>query len=197
MRLKINHRGIRLYYRKRKCIKVHNILLLLLIIFGSVWTVKAFIKISNSTEHYLETAYIGSSDVELDNDTFLESEATELEVIEPSIEEAVIEPEEPKYEGVCAQYYDMVDQYDWDTEIMLAIMYAESSCRPNLDNTGLNKNGSVDYGLFQINSIHGHNPEDLMDPEYNIKAAYKIYKSQGLRAWSVYNSGRYLKYLSK
>ena len=127
MRLKINHRGIRLYYRKRKCIKVHNILLLLLIIFGSVWTVKAFIKISNSTEHYLETAYIGSSDVELDNDTFLESEATELEVIEPSIEEAVIEPEEPKYEGVCAQYYDMVDQYYWDTEIMLAIMYAESS----------------------------------------------------------------------
>ena len=41
---------------------------------------------------------------------------------------------------------------------------------------------------MQINSIHGIDPATLIDPTVNIQAAYRVYQSQGLRAWSVYNS---------
>lgn len=78
---------------------------------------------------------------------------------------------------------------------MLAIMRAESGCNPLADNTGLNRDGTVDRGLFQINSIHGYPARTLFDPSQNIQIAYKIWRSQGYRAWSAYNSGAYLKFL--
>lgn len=109
--------------------------------------------------------------------------------------------EEFQYNGVCAEYYDLVAQYDWDTNIALAIMKAESGCNPNADNTGLNYDGSYDLGLMQVNSIHGYNDNDLFNPEFNVQVAYKIYQNRmswdscGWNAWSTYNNGSYLKYL--
>ena len=48
------------------------------------------------------------------------------------------------------------------------------------------------YGLWQINTIAGANPDmlkyDLTDPEQNAKAAREIYDRQGPQAWSTYNS---------
>ena len=191
MRLRIGRKtGIRLYYNRKSYIKVHNVLLFLLVIglviFIGVNFYKGLTHKCKCEETVIKT-------------TLAENKIVESVEDEKTKEEPVTTTEEPKkeYTGVCAQYYDMVDKYDWDTEVMLAIMYAESNCRPNLDNSGLNKNGSVDYGLFQINSVHGYSKEDLMDPEFNIKVAYKIYKSQGLKAWSVYKSGKYLQYLNK
>lgn len=87
-----------------------------------------------------------------------------------------------------------IARYDWDTELMVAIALAESYCRADADNTGTNRDGSYDIGVFQINSIHGQSKEAMMDYKQNIAYAYKIYNSQGLRAWSVYNNGAYLKY---
>ena len=80
--------------------------------------------------------------------------------------------------------------------VMVAIAMAESSLRPTATHT--NSNGSTDYGLFQINSIH----TDVLgmgswsDPYVNAKMAKVIYDRQGLAAWSVYNSGAYNQYLS-
>lgn len=192
MRLSISRkRGIRLFISKTRYIKVHNVLLLLALVCLSIFVVVGAFKgliheCKCSKRENVELVFVESA-----NNT--EEDPVGGPIEEPVQEETVKEV----YTGVCAYYYDMVDKYDWDTETMLAIMYAESTCIPTADNTGLNKNGSVDYGLFQINSIHGYDKEDLMDPEFNIEAAYRIYKMQGLKAWSVYKSGKYLQYLEK
>lgn len=60
--------------------------------------------------------------------------------------------------------------------------YSESGLRSNA--VGVNKNGSNDVGVAQINSIHGMSTEDRMDYKKNIDKAYKIYKSRGnFSAW--------------
>ena len=47
-----------------------------------------------------------------------------------------------------------------------------------------NRNGTVDRGIFQINSIHGG--EEMFDWKKNIDMAYRIYKSHGEKftAWT-------------
>ena len=85
----------------------------------------------------------------------------------------------------------MVKKYDWNVEVMLAIMMAESSCNPNALNT--NSDGSNDSGLFQINSIH--KKPNRENPETNVRYAYQIYKSQGLNAWVAYTNKSYLKFM--
>ena len=71
-----------------------------------------------------------------------------------------------------------------------SIMMAESHGNPNAINK--NRNGSVDRGLFQINSIHVpdlmkagiiQNESDLFDPVKNSLAANWVYQRQGLGAW--------------
>ena len=42
-----------------------------------------------------------------------------------------------------------------------------------------NRNGTWDFGLWQINSIHGYTQEELADPYFNTDVAYKIFKRAG------------------
>jgi hypothetical protein len=59
-----------------------------------------------------------------------------------------------------------------------------------------NSNGSVDYGLFQVNSVHFHDAgcpstaTGLYDAAANTKCALRIYKSQGINAWYGYQKHR-------
>lgn len=78
-----------------------------------------------------------------------------------------------------------------------AIALAESGGRSDATNT--NKNGSKDYGLWQINSIHaailkGGNWKDGPD---NAEMAYKVYRNSGksFRPWVTYNSGSYKQFM--
>lgn len=84
----------------------------------------------------------------------------------------------------CSGYLPLIQQYNWPVSVMYAIMQAESSCNPYAYNP------SGCYGLFQL---YG---QDITDPAQNIAAAYQIYLSQGLSAWSTYTSGVYLQYLN-
>lgn len=83
----------------------------------------------------------------------------------------------------------------------MAIMQAENtSCDPSIDNAGMNSDGSVDYGLFQVNSIHadmvGGNLESLRTPAVNVKIAYSLsHDGTNWSAWSTYKNGKYLRYL--
>ena len=79
---------------------------------------------------------------------------------------------------------------------MLAIMAAESGCNPLAVNTA-NTDGSTDTGLMQINSVHGLDPETLLDPTVNIQAAYRIYQTQGLKAWTSFSSGKYKQFIEE
>jgi lysozyme C len=59
-----------------------------------------------------------------------------------------------------------------------------------------NRNGSVDYGLFQVNSTHFNDAgcpssaAGLNDASANTKCALRIYKSQGNNAWYGYQKHR-------
>lgn len=100
-----------------------------------------------------------------------------------------------------------VNQLDWDVRMAYAICMAEAKKTPEQpygiarwNNAGLNKDGSVDYGLMQINSVHadmvGGNLESLYDPATNIKIAYSLsYGGKDWTAWSTYNNGSYREYL--
>lgn len=83
-------------------------------------------------------------------------------------------------------------------------MRAESQCDPNADNTGLNRDGTNDKGLMQVNSIHVDSglisDAARLDPAQNLRAAYAIYQGavdnsgDGWSAWSAYNNGSYMQY---
>ena len=83
-----------------------------------------------------------------------------------------------------------------DAATAYAVAKAESGFNTSAVNSS-NSNGTSDYGLFQINSIHNPTPTEKTDGAANAKRAYSIWKSSGWKAWSVYNSGRYKNYLSE
>jgi hypothetical protein len=93
-----------------------------------------------------------------------------------------------------------VNGYNWNTRTAYAICMAESGGDPAKDNAGLNADGSVDYGLMQVNSIHadmvGGNLEALRNPAVNIKIAYSLSKGgTDWTPWSTYNNGKYREWL--
>jgi hypothetical protein len=64
-----------------------------------------------------------------------------------------------------------------------------------------NSDGTLDWGYFQINTVHlqrpGLNLRDLLDCKANIDFAYQLYTERGFQPWSTYNSGAYLQFLRK
>lgn len=78
----------------------------------------------------------------------------------------------------------------WDTACR--VMLAESGGRPGA--THVNKNGSKDIGLFQLNEVHakkvGGNIESLYDIQTNVRLAGAIYERQGWNPWAVCKNGR-------
>lgn len=74
-----------------------------------------------------------------------------------------------------------------------AIALAESGGNPSA--THLNSNGTIDYGLWQINSVHGSllSSGDWRVPADNARMAHTIYAQAGNKftPWSTFNSGAY------
>src|SRR5438445_808046 len=65
-----------------------------------------------------------------------------------------------------------------------------------------NTNGTLDWGYFQINTVHlerpGLNLRDLLDCKANIDFAYQLYlESGGFSPWSTFKSGRYLQFMAR
>jgi hypothetical protein len=63
-----------------------------------------------------------------------------------------------------------------------------------------NTDGTLDWGYFQINTVHlkrpGVNLRDLLDCKANIDFAYRLYQeSQGFSPWAAYKNGSYRRYL--
>ena len=84
---------------------------------------------------------------------------------------------------------------------MVAISKAESNCRPEAkgDTTlTYRKNGRI-YGyslsVLQVRILPGREHCDTHNVDINVRCAYAIYKSQGYKAWSVYSSNKYRRYL--
>lgn len=84
-----------------------------------------------------------------------------------------------------------------DAEIAIAVAVALAESGGNSEATHVNKNGSTDYGLWQVNSIHGFPVGDLLNGPGNAIFAHRVYLSQGWKAWTTYKSGAYLAYLAR
>lgn len=68
----------------------------------------------------------------------------------------------------------------------IAIVRCESTFDPHA--THRNRNGTVDYGLFQINSggtlqSLGLNAAEALDWQANIDAAYRLFRKRGWQPW--------------
>lgn len=81
-----------------------------------------------------------------------------------------------------------------------AIALAESGGDPTKTNTK-NRNGTTDYGLFQINSVHADllKSGNWQDPQTNANMAYQLYASKGNKFtdWVAYNTGSYARFLGR
>jgi hypothetical protein len=71
--------------------------------------------------------------------------------------------------------------------------------RRELAKSQCNSDGTLDWGYFQINTVHltrvGLNLRDLLDCRANIDLAYQLYQERGFQPWSTYNNGAYRRFL--
>lgn len=84
--------------------------------------------------------------------------------------------------------------------IALAVQRAENP-RGDCEIYHYNTDGTLDWGYFQINTVHlkrpGVNLRALLDCKANIDFAYQLYTERGFEPWSTYNNGacrRFLKW---
>ena len=80
--------------------------------------------------------------------------------------------------------------------VMVAIALAESG--GNTTATHKNSDGSTDYGLWQINSVHGSllTQGSWSNPADNAKMARAVFLSQGYGAWTTYKTGAYMRHMN-
>jgi lysozyme C len=86
-----------------------------------------------------------------------------------------------------------------EAKTMTCIAELESGFNPAIDNRGMNKNGSVDWGLYQINDRFwfkscGLTEKTALDPKENTRCARQVYKALGYKAWVAYNRSNKCKY---
>lgn len=115
----------------------------------------------------------------------------------------------------CPQWWDKAKAAGFrgrDLRILDYIMWRESRCAPRAHNTRLNRDGSTDMGLTQINDRSWCLPsrynrkgylqsvgviqycEDLFDPQVNLLAAKALYdyskkRGNGFQPWGVHVRG--------
>lgn len=84
-----------------------------------------------------------------------------------------------------------------DCALALAVVHAENgSMSCTKDNTGTNRNGTTDRGLWQLNDqYHPYIPDCFK----NTDKAFEIYQSRGCKftAWSAYNAGKHKRFLNE
>ena len=82
--------------------------------------------------------------------------------------------------------------------IALAVQRAENP-RGACEIYHYNSDGTLDWGYFQINTVHlkraGVNLRGLLDCRANIDFAYHLYTEKGFEPWTTYRSGAYRQFL--
>jgi hypothetical protein len=86
-----------------------------------------------------------------------------------------------------------------ECRIALAIQRAENP-QGKCEIYHYNTDGTLDWGYFQINTVHlkrpGLNLRDLLDCRANIDFAYQLYvEKHGFTPWATFKSGLYRRYL--
>ncbi len=136
------------------------------------------------------------------------SETVPVQPQEPTPQEkpvvTPVEPETRPPQVGCEQYRSLVSQYDWNVNVAMKVMEAESTVwidgvrmpcyKDAVNDTPATRDYSI--GLFQIN-LYGANArnrpseEALKDPATNVAWAYKLYSGNGksfIGQWGVCRS---------
>lgn len=93
----------------------------------------------------------------------------------------------------CPDWEPQFIKHGLPPKLFSYIAWRESRCNPKAHNTTLNKDGSQDLGLLQINStwktvtknICGASIDELFDPTCNLKVAKYLYDNGGPGHWSM------------
>ena len=93
----------------------------------------------------------------------------------------------------CPQWEPKFREHGLPVKAFSYIAYRESRCNPKAHNTTLNRNGSQDLGLVQVNSswktvtrnICGTAITGLFNIDCNLSVAKYLYDNGGLRHWSL------------
>ncbi len=84
--------------------------------------------------------------------------------------------------------------------VALAIQRAENP-KGDCEIYHYNTDGTLDWGYFQINTVHlkrpGLNLRDLLSCRANIDFAFQLYQERGFQPWTTYNNGAYRKFLQE
>lgn len=89
----------------------------------------------------------------------------------------------------CPRYESLLKANGLPVATFSRIMYRESGCQRQARH--VNRNGTIDRGVLQINSIHlkrggvayGYAPAQLYEPAVNVKIAARLYRRSGMRPW--------------
>lgn len=126
---------------------------------------------------------VGSSSMEslniLEADMVIEPETTTEPVIEPVMNWDLLDCEMPTLDGsytidVSEDVLDCIlstcEEYDVPYELALAVCYMESRFQSDVNNAGLNSDGTIDYGMMGLNDKYLpyncdlYNNGELIDP---------------------------------
>jgi hypothetical protein len=165
-------------------------LLLVLILAGLSW--KAF----KAINAFFETHYFQFNQVIVLNKP-IEIKTREVkvsDVVRVMEEQPLPENLTPIEEYICEKFGA------FECRVALAIAKSESGLREDAFNT-YNTNGTLDVGIFQINSVHfnqaGCSLKEIVDPYKNVDCAFSIYEASGWNAWSAFKSGSFISKLSE
>lgn len=161
----------------------------------SVFNKEKHIKVLIAIAVVVFTAFpIAQAAPELNNEQVdVREEQVEIPVEAPKLEpERVVEeapqPQVVKHPIGCEHYRALLSQYNWNVEVALQVMRAESGCNPNAvgDNYAIRGLYAPSCGLMQIRTLQGRpSCEQLKNPTTNIEWAYKLYRASGWQPWSV------------
>jgi len=92
-------------------------------------------------------------------------------------------------------------EFGADCRLALAIQRAENP-QGKCEIYHYNADGTLDWGYFQINTVHlkrpGLNLRDLLDCKANIDFAYQLYRENGgFSPWSTFKNGAYRRFMSQ
>jgi len=117
--------------------------------------------------------------------------------VSPRIEEGKIQVDQFGHKLTAFQQY-ACNKFGSACGVALAIQRAENP-RGDCEIYHYNTDGTLDWGYFQINTVHLKRPEvnlrAMLNWRANIDFAYQLYTERGFQPWTTYRNGVYPQFL--
>jgi len=121
-------------------------------------------------------------------------------IISPRVVEEATKAAQADQFGLALTAYQQYacNKFGSECRVALAVQRAENP-RGDCEIYHYNTDGTLDWGYFQINTVHlkrpGVNLHALLDCRANIDFAYQLYTERGFQPWTTYRNGAYRQFL--